>query len=125
LQIEEAVRRELVSKMDARLAKRAEMERDLEDALPEAMQVLLDHVREKRDLRAALEVFDRDPAHQFVKASRTASENQTPAISSEALATAVKEAEWTHKIMQNPPTPAEACFVNPYGQRSQLSPMAT
>jgi hypothetical protein len=43
--------------MDARLAKRAEMGTEVEDAVPEALQVLLDNMRKKRALRAALEVL--------------------------------------------------------------------
>jgi len=45
LQIEERVRNAVVGKMDARLAKRAQMETEVEDAVPEALQVLLDNVR--------------------------------------------------------------------------------
>ena len=43
LQIEERVRNAVVGKMDARLAKRAQMETEVEDAVPEALQVLLDN----------------------------------------------------------------------------------
>jgi hypothetical protein len=101
LQIEDQVRKGVIDKMDERLAKRAKMEDDLEDALPEAMQVLVEHVREKRDLRAALEVLDRDPEHLFTKASRQPQdEKRAPGISSEALAKAIAEADLTHKIMQ-------------------------
>jgi hypothetical protein len=60
LQIEERVRNAVVGKMDAQLAKRAEMGTEVEDAVPEALQVLLDNMRKKRDLRAALEVLDRE-----------------------------------------------------------------
>ena len=45
LQIEERLRNAVVGKMDARLAKRAQMETEVEDAVPEALQVLLDNVR--------------------------------------------------------------------------------
>jgi hypothetical protein len=67
LRVEESVRAQVTGKMDARLAKRAEMEDQLEDAIPEAMKVLLDSVTKKRDLRAALELMDRDPQRQFAK----------------------------------------------------------
>jgi hypothetical protein len=101
LQVEERVRNAVVGKMDARLAKRAEMGTEVEDAVPEALQVLLDNMRKKRDLRAALEVLDRDPAHQFSKTSRTQpGDAQTPQMSSEALADAIKEANITYNMMK-------------------------
>ena len=102
LQIEERVRNAVVGTMDARLAKRAEMETEVEDAVPEALQVLLDNVRKKGDLRAALEVLDRDPSHQFGKTARVPPPVDTlkPSISSEALASAVKEAEITYNMMK-------------------------
>lgn len=99
--IEDSVRCAIIRKMDARLEKRAQMQEEVEDAVPEALQVLLDHVREKRDLRAALELLDRDPQHVFTKASRsTAIDSQGPQLSAEALASAVKEANWTHKLVE-------------------------
>lgn len=100
--IEDRVRNSLTGKMDARLAQRARMEADVEDAIPEAMQILLDNVRKKRDLRAALEVLDRDPSGQFTKRKAPSAPNESLAtgISSEALATALKEADVTHKIIQ-------------------------
>ena len=67
LQIEDAVRQQVTGKMDARLAQRAQMEDEVEDAVPEAMKVLLENMRAKRDLKAALEVLDRDPQRQFAK----------------------------------------------------------
>jgi|SRR5579859_7351022 len=67
LQIEDAVRQQVTGKMDARLAQRASMEDEIQDAVPEALGVLLDQVRKKRDLKAALEVLDRDPQRQFAK----------------------------------------------------------
>jgi hypothetical protein len=96
------VRNAVVGKMDTRLAKRAQMETEVEDAVPEALQVLLDNVRKKRDLRAALEVLDRDPCHQFGKAARVPPPVETPqpGISSEALATAIKEADITYNLMK-------------------------
>jgi hypothetical protein len=71
LRVEESVRAQVTGKMDARLAKRAEMEDQLEDAIPEAMKVLLDSVTKKRDLRAALELMDRDPQRQFAKGNQS------------------------------------------------------
>ena len=69
LKIEESVRNFVTQKMDSRLEKRALMEDEVEDAVPEAMAVLLEQVRKKRDLRAALEVLDRDPQRQFAKSN--------------------------------------------------------
>lgn len=103
LKIEESVRSTVVGKMDARLAKRAEMSDDVEEAVPEALQVLLDAVTKKRDLKAALEVLDRDPQRQFAK-SKTAAAQPTPATSglpTEALAAAVKDADITHSMITN------------------------
>jgi hypothetical protein len=103
LLIEEQVRNAVVGKMDARLAKRADMQDEVEDAVPEAMKVLLEGVK-KRDLKAALEVLDRDPQRQFAKTSRvqntTINQQGTMSIGSEALAQAKKEADITHSIME-------------------------
>lgn len=115
LAIEERVRNEVVGKMDARLAKRAEMSSDVEDAIPEALQVLLDGVKKKRDLKAALELLDRDPRGQFTKnASRSAAQaaaspgvTATP-LASEALANAVREADITHTILEKERTAPKA-----------------
>lgn len=100
-QIEDSVRMRVTKQMDERLDRRARMEEEVEDAVPEALKVLLDHVREKRDLRAALEVLDRDPAHIFTKSARQPVDTRPPQISSEALATAIKEANWTHKLVES------------------------
>jgi len=95
------VRNAVVSKVDAQLAKRAEMGTEVEDAVPEVLQVRLDNMRKKRHLRAALEVLDRDPAHQFSKTPRTQPvDAQTPQMSSEALADAIKEADITYNMMK-------------------------
>jgi hypothetical protein len=67
LQIEDMVRQQVTGKMDARLAQRAAMEDEVVDAVPEAMKVLLEEVKKKKNLRAALEVLDRDPQRQFAK----------------------------------------------------------
>jgi hypothetical protein len=101
IEIETRVRSELLGKMDQRLAQRARMECEIEDAVPEAMQVLLDNVRKKRDLRAALEVLDREPSGQFSKSRRDERAELKPGISSEALANALKEADLTNKIVKH------------------------
>lgn len=86
---------------DARMEKRLALKAEVEDAVSEAIGVLLKALREKKDLRAALEILDRDPRHDFTKASRQAEiREKTPAISSEALATAIKEADVTDKIIR-------------------------
>jgi hypothetical protein len=113
LQIEERVRATVLGKMDARLDKRAQMEAEVEDAVPEAMKVLLDHVRQKRDLRAALEVLDREPTRTFAKQQRPENATLQPGISSEALASALKEADVTQRIMQA----QNAQEAQPHGQR--------
>jgi hypothetical protein len=101
IEIENRVRGTMVGQMDARLAQRAKMETEIEDAVPEAMQVLLDNVRKKRDLRAALEVLDREPSAQFAKRKPEERAELKPGISSEALASALREADLTHKIMKH------------------------
>lgn len=98
--IEDEVRCRIIRRMDERLEQRARMVEDVEDAVPEALQVLLDNVRQKKNLRAALELLDRDPHHTLVKASRQEANNKPPEISSEALAHAVKEANWTEKLIE-------------------------
>lgn len=110
LALEEQVRSGVVMQMDARLAKRAAMQTEMEDHVPDAMKVLLDAVTKKRDLRAALEVLDRDPQRTFSKASRSEPVPQpgVAGLPTEALAEAVKQADITHNILQTtPPTPAK------------------
>ena len=105
--VEDEIRLRLNRKMDRYLNKRARLlEQDMEAAVPEALKVLLDRVKQK-DLRAALEVLDREPSHRFTKASRTPDLNKVPAISSDALAKAIKEAERTVALI-NEEKPAEA-----------------
>jgi hypothetical protein len=116
LTIEEQVRTGTVGKMDARLAKRAQMEIEVEDTLPDAMRVLIEGVTKKRDLKAALELLDRDPRRQFAKgaagasqaAQQTGAQAAATAISSEALATAVRDADLTHQILKNQTTSVQA-----------------
>jgi hypothetical protein len=100
IEIENRVRASLLGKMDQRLDRRAKMEAEIDDAVPEAMQVLLEHVRKKRDLRAALEVLDREPTRCFAK-NRETQESMQSGISSEALASALKEADVTNRIIKS------------------------
>lgn len=101
LDIESKVREEVAAEWANRLKKRTEMELELENLLPEAMAVLAEHVREKRDLRAAMEVLERDPIHQFAKVSRVdIKEAANPIMSGEALASALKQADRSHRIIE-------------------------
>lgn len=101
IQIEDQVRKRVNTKMDEMLDRRAEMKKAVEEAVPEAIELLLAAMREKHDIRAALELLDRDPKRDFVKASRTQPvEEQRIGISSQALASAVRDADLTHKIME-------------------------
>jgi hypothetical protein len=95
LKIEEEVRRTMRQKMDARLEQRAKMEDEVDDALPEAMQVLIDGVRKKKDLRAALELLDRDPMRQFAKGSKstTGQGAPPPTLPEDSLRSAVQASE--------------------------------
>ena len=107
----EVLNEKVLDKMDARLEKRAQMEDQVEDTVPEALQVLLDHVKQKRDLKAALEVLDRDPKRQFTKASRNAPppDPQQAAADNGVLSAAVKEADITHNMVTTQQAkPAEA-----------------
>lgn len=115
LRIEEGIRKGVLGKMDARLAKRAEMGEDMEDAVPEALGILLENVRKKRDLKAALELLDRDPQRQFAKAKPAAQpaalgQPTLGSLPSEALAQAIQDADLTHNILQTTKQakPAEA-----------------
>jgi hypothetical protein len=115
LEIEERIRKGVLDKMDARLEKRAEMSDIVEDAVPEAMQILIDNVKKKRDLRSALELLDRDPKRQFAKSKQINNDplSAGPQIATETLSAAIKEADITHSILerhqQNPLSkPAEA-----------------
>jgi len=110
LTIEEQVRASVTGQMDARLAKRAAMETEVEDHVPDAMKVLIDGVVKKRDLRAALELLDRDPKKQFAKGPHavpvSANGVSASGLNTDALAQAVKDADITHTLLQNTATPA-------------------
>lgn len=103
LAIEQRVRQEVLGRMDARLAKRAAMEEEVEDTVPEAMRILIDQVTKKRDLKAALELLDRDPRRQFSKSKPGAQPDASgvaPGLGSEALGAAIKDADLTHSLIQ-------------------------
>jgi len=88
---------------DERLKTRLGLKVEVEDAVAAAIDVLLRKLRknDKDQLRAALEILDRDPLHQFTKASRQAdSRDNAPQLSDEAFAEAVKEAAITRKIVE-------------------------
>jgi hypothetical protein len=115
LAIEEGIRKGTLARMDARLEKRAELGEDVEDAVPEALEVLLDAVRKKRDLKAALEVLDRDPQRQFAKgnasrqpAAQAPTVGSQPSLPADALDQAIRDADLTHTILQKQAKPAEA-----------------
>lgn len=121
LDIDAQIRQQVLGAQDAALAKRAdvsqvrdELNNEMEDAVPEAWRVLMQNLKHKRDLRAALEILDRDPQHQFAKSTRP----QQPAtvgsvqvtIDSKALVQAVRDADKTHQMIERASTvkPAEA-----------------
>jgi hypothetical protein len=75
--IDAEVRRSALGSMDATLARRTdvaeireEIRDEMENAVPEAWRVLIHNLRQKRDLKAALEILDRDPQRQFAKGSQ-------------------------------------------------------
>ena len=103
--IEERIANQVKGQMDEitseRVKRRLALKEEVEDAVSDAIQVLLQKLRKDKDLRAALEILDRDPQHDFAKGSRQAEVKlKTPAISSEAMSNALKEAEITQKIIQ-------------------------
>lgn len=104
-EIEADIRAQHLGQLDAKLAARVDLRQkaadEMEDAVPEAMQVLLDGLRKKRDLKSALEVLDRDPKRQFAKGASAAKPAETvrPSIDSKVLAQAVKDADITHSIL--------------------------
>ena len=49
---------------------REEMQDEMEDAVPEALRVLIANRREKCDLKGAPEILDGDPEWQFAKGSQ-------------------------------------------------------
>jgi hypothetical protein len=113
LAIEDSVRQQMVAKMDQRLAKRAEMdlkreaiEEDMEEAVPEAMRILLDNVTKKRDLKSALEILDRDPQRQFAKGNKPVQAQQPPAtLPQDTLQNTAKAADETRNMINRlPPT---------------------
>jgi hypothetical protein len=108
LQIEEAVRAQVTGKMDARLSKRAEMEEQVDDAVPEAMKVLLDGVLKKRDLKSALELLDRDPRRQFAKNNAKPVNQVTTQLPSDILDRTTQAADITREqITRLPSTPLQ------------------
>jgi len=118
LRIEESVRKGVVDRMDARLAKRASMDGEMEDMVPEALRVVLDQVIKKRDLRAALEVLDRDPRRQFAKSTARAAETLAPGapvLTSDQLNKVVTDADITHQMLerQRQATAAAQAEVSP------------
>lgn len=103
LAIEQRVRQEVLGRMDARLAKRAALEEEVEDCVPEAMRILIDQVTKKRDLKAALELLDREPRRQFSKGKPGAQADAggvAPGLGNEALGAAIKDADLTHSLIQ-------------------------
>jgi Zn-dependent M32 family carboxypeptidase len=77
----------------------------MEDAMPEAVEVLLQNLRQKHDLKAALEVLDRDPQRQSAKGSRSGQSTNVGVgvqvrIDSQALAQAIDEANKTHEMIE-------------------------
>ena len=94
-------KRKMEELADARLEKRLGLKVEVEDAVAKAIDILLAKLTDpKEQLRAALEILDRDPLHDFTKASRQKDPREkAPSISSEAFSNAIKEAGITHTII--------------------------
>ena len=109
LQIEADVSGRLLSKMDARLAQRADMrqqvQEEVEDAVPEAMRLVINNLRKKQDLKSALEILERDPKRQFARGAAgqpqgtqaTAAQPVRPPIDRGVLQNAMADADLTHE----------------------------
>lgn len=124
-EIEERIRGQVLGGMDRTLARRTdvslarqELNQEMEDAVPEAWRVLVANVRHKQNLKAALEVLDRDPEGQFAKYHARTSQGTQPVvgvgvqvqIDSQALAQAIHDADRTHELIDRAgkTKPAEA-----------------
>jgi len=114
-EIEHEVKSRVLGVMDAKLDARTDMRQKLsdemeDDAVPEAFRILIDNVKKKKDLKAALEVLDRDPRRQFAKGAAAAAAAQSavqqpqaarPQIDRAALSQAMSEADITHTLLKN------------------------
>lgn len=124
-EIDEIIRQQVLGGMDATLARRTdirnvrdELRDEMEDAVPEAWRVLIQNLRHKQNLKAALEVLDRDPERQFSKTGAGLRPVQNTnigvgvqvQIDSQALAQAIQEADRTHELINRAgkSKPAEA-----------------
>lgn len=108
--IEAKVRTGVIGKMDSVLDRRAQLQQEVEDAVPEACKVLLEHVTKKRDLRAALELLDRDPQRTLTKSTRTEQSMPATQMPQSVIDRAVVDIKRTNDVMFAVPlaTPAEA-----------------
>ena len=108
--IETRVRTGVVGKMDVVLDRRAQLQQEVEDAVPEACKVLLEHVTKKRDLRAALELLDRDPQRTLTKSSRTEPQREAPGVGlpQSVIDKAINDARRTNDVMFAVPLPQAA-----------------
>lgn len=79
--IEAAILNGYITKVDEALAGKVELMRaHFSVAVPAAMQTLVEAVKQRRDLRAAIaaskEILDRDPDRTFVAVGKTANQDQ-------------------------------------------------
>jgi hypothetical protein len=84
---------------------RTRIQEEMEELIPQAFRVLQEKL-EKRDLKAALEILDRDPERQLAK-GRDGGQPAAPTstgvkvhIDSKALAQAVKDANETYELVE-------------------------
>jgi hypothetical protein len=110
LMIEQDVQSRMLGQMDAKLAQRADLRKNMademeDDAVPEAWKIVLDNLRKKRDLKTALEILDRDPKRQFAKGAAGATQQKEPevvrpTIDRNVLSQAMAEADVTHSLIE-------------------------
>ncbi len=108
--IEAKVRSGVVGKMDSVLDRRAQLQQEVEEAVPEACKVLLEHVKVRRDLRAALELLDRDPQRTLTKSSRSEPPAQVPGqgLPQSVIDKAMQDVKRTNEVMFSVPLPQAA-----------------
>ena len=111
-QIEEDIGEELMGKAGLHLKHRSDatkmrekLNQAMEEAIPKAFGILMKELDDKPSRGIACEVLDRDPKRQFAKGS-SGTHQPTPQvgvqvnIDSQALASAIHEADKTHEMME-------------------------
>jgi hypothetical protein len=117
---EDAIREENNLALDVRLEKRRELMIKVEDAVPDALQVMLNSIKQTRDLRmqfaAAKEILDRDPGRTIPKqvaSQATPTAQPTAPLPSPVLEKLVNESTKVNGILDRQQVPAPTAQSNP------------